>query len=222
MPRQVDVEDARRQSSGVMSMIFTGWVMPALLIRMSTWPNASSTRSAAALQACQVGDVAGEAAMWPSPSSAAARLRAGLVEIEDGDPGAVLGEEPRGREADPARAGGARDDGGLAGKQHAFLPIFREAVELLGRGDKQFTDNSGAIHACSSGCRSRRLRCRRRDLRYSSGAPPRSRAGRFRLLSVQRLKIQLSSSSVRAIAQTAPWVANTAVGAGTRASGRCR
>ncbi len=32
-------------------------------------------------------------------------LRAGLVEVEDGDAGAVPGEEPCGRETDPARAG---------------------------------------------------------------------------------------------------------------------
>ena len=95
--------------------------MPALLISTSILPKAAITCSAA-WRHWPVGHVAGEAEM-PGPSSSAAALAALGIEIEDGDPGAVLGEQPRGGEADAARAGRPGNHGSLVGQQHAFLPV---------------------------------------------------------------------------------------------------
>ena len=96
--------------------------MPALLIRMSTWPNASSARRAALSQASRL--VTSQAKpRWPAPELVGRGLRRRLVEIQDRDPRAMGGEQPRRRQADAARTGSAGDHRRLAGQQHASLPL---------------------------------------------------------------------------------------------------
>ena len=73
------------------------------------------------LAAGAVGDVAGKAEMLGAEVRRGV-LRGRLVEVEDGDPCAMLGEQPGRREPDAPRAGRAGDDGCLAGQKHPFPP----------------------------------------------------------------------------------------------------
>ena len=55
-------------------------------------------------------------------------FRGPLIDIEDRNARALLGEQSRGREADPARPGSSRDDCSLAAQKHGFLPkVWAEA-----------------------------------------------------------------------------------------------
>ena len=52
-----------------------------------------------------------------------------LVDIEDRNARAVLGEQLRGREADPTRPGGSGDDCSLTAQKHSFPPkVWAEAL----------------------------------------------------------------------------------------------
>ena len=101
-------------------MIFTGWVMPALLIRMSTRPSPATTAAAARLAVRLAGDVALDA------NVAGTDVGGGLfgrfsAQVEDGDPCTVLGEEPRGGLADAACGGSPGDDCNFVVQQHGVL-----------------------------------------------------------------------------------------------------
>jgi hypothetical protein len=67
-----------------------------------------------------IGDVAPDAHM-PGTELRGRILRALLVQIENGDPGAVCRKETGGCEPNSARARRAGDGGGSAFKQHRFL-----------------------------------------------------------------------------------------------------
>ena len=56
--------------------------------------------------------------MWPGPMSAAACLGRFDAQVEDGDPGSLLGKEPRRGFADSARGGGSGDDCDFVLQQH--------------------------------------------------------------------------------------------------------
>jgi hypothetical protein len=64
-----------------------------------------------------VAHIAGIAPMLP-PDLRGCRLGIGRGQVDDRDPGAVLGEQLRRRLADAARRGRAGDDRGLALQQH--------------------------------------------------------------------------------------------------------
>jgi hypothetical protein len=81
-------------------------------------------------------------------------LCAGFVEVEDGDASAVLGESLCGGEADPAGAGGARDDCSFAGEQHWLPPDFYRrpfcSTGLAATNEKS-TPNAGGPFTCPAG-----------------------------------------------------------------------
>ncbi len=88
----------RRQLGPSISMNFTGWVMPALLMRMSIFPSRSMASAAAARQA----PASVTSQTTPTMTRAEAlrgRFGRGGFDIEDRHARAVLGEQSRGREA---------------------------------------------------------------------------------------------------------------------------
>jgi hypothetical protein len=81
------------------------------------------------------------------PESGGGRLGAGLIDVEDGNPRAVFGEEPGRGEPDAAFAGRARDHGCLVDKKHTILPSFigRDDLERLLHRQVRKTDPSVSL-----------------------------------------------------------------------------
>jgi hypothetical protein len=76
----------------------------------------------------QIGDIASEPEMVRTQALRRC-FRGPLIDIEDRNARALLGEQSRGREADPTRPGGSRDDCSLTAQKHGFLPkVWAEAL----------------------------------------------------------------------------------------------
>ncbi len=85
-----------------------------------------------------VGDVAGEADVALAPERSRGLAGRAVLEVQDRDAGAVLGEEAGGAEPDAARTGGARNNSGFALEQHVILPgNFQQAFEQSAPSDKR-------------------------------------------------------------------------------------
>ena len=110
----------RRQLASSISIVFTGCVMPALLSRMSTCPNASIGSLGGPPASVEIGHVAADADMI-RPESAAASLAPCSSRSRMATFAPCLANRRAVVKPDPARARRARNDGSLAFQKHRFL-----------------------------------------------------------------------------------------------------